>query len=109
METSKPSQVAEALDRLWNRFLPEIEERVAIIERAAAAIEAGSLTPELRRQAIAAAHKLAGTLGTFGLEEGTKVAREAEQFYIGESQSSPASTRPVELAAHLRAIVATRK
>lgn len=109
METSKPSPLSEALDRLWTKFLPEIEARVATLELAAAAIGAGKLTSDLREQACAAAHKLAGTLGTFGLEEGTKVAREAELLYMHEPLSLPANTRTVELAAELRAILAKRK
>jgi HPt (histidine-containing phosphotransfer) domain-containing protein len=70
--------MAEALARLWTRFLPEIEQRVSIIEAAAKALTAGSLEEPQREAAHAAAHKLAGTLGTFGLHRGTEIAREAE-------------------------------
>lgn len=109
METPKPSPLAEALNRLWAKFLPEIETRVATLELAAAAIDAGSLTSELREQACAAAHKLAGTLGTFGLQEGTKAAREAELLYMQEPLSPLANTRTIELTAELRNILAKRK
>jgi HPt (histidine-containing phosphotransfer) domain-containing protein len=70
--------MAEALARLWTRFLPEIEHRVSIIEAGAKALTAGSLEEPQREAAHAAAHKLAGTLGTFGLHRGTEIAREAE-------------------------------
>lgn len=109
MEDPKPSPLAQALDRLWAKFLPEIETRVAIMEAAAAALARGSLTSDLRNQAAAAAHKLAGTLGTFGLEEGTKLAREAESFYACEPAALPADGRPTALAGELRAMVARRK
>ena len=45
----------------------------------------GSLTAEQREQASSAAHKLAGVLGTFGLDEGTNLAREAEILYSSGS------------------------
>jgi HPt (histidine-containing phosphotransfer) domain-containing protein len=110
MGASDPSALAEAMNRLWAQFLPQIEERVATLEIAAAAADEGSLTPDLREQAHAAAHKLAGTLGTFGLQDGTELAREAEALYAVDSPAATsASARLVQLAAQLRATLATRK
>lgn len=80
--------MAAALARLWTRFLPEIESRVAILEAAAASLVAGSLTAEQRQAAHDAAHKLAGTLGTFGLPRGTDLARKTELFLEGNSEIS---------------------
>ncbi|MGA7109224.1 MAG: Hpt domain-containing protein [Terracidiphilus sp.] len=110
MGASDPSALAEAMNRLWAQFLPQIEERVATLEMAAAAAAEGSLTSDLREQAHAAAHKLAGTLGTFGLHDGTELAREAEALYaVDFPASASASARLVQLAAQLRATLATRK
>jgi HPt (histidine-containing phosphotransfer) domain-containing protein len=103
------AQMAEAMNRLWAQFLPQIEERVAILEAAARAASEGTLTPALREQAAAAAHKLAGTLGTFGLKQGTEVARQAEQLYTADRAPSIASRLPSDLAAQLRAVLASRK
>ena len=72
----------EALSRLWVKFLPEIENRLAILEDAADALAGGDLTDELREQAHQAAHKLAGVLGTFGLKRGTELARMAEELLV---------------------------
>src|ERR1700733_14435297 len=85
MGSAEPSSLAEAMNRLWAQFLPQIEERVANLELAAKAAAEGTLTSDLREQAHDAAHKLAGTLGTFGLQEGTELAREAEALYAAES------------------------
>jgi HPt (histidine-containing phosphotransfer) domain-containing protein len=82
--------MAEALVRLWIKFLPDIEQRVAILEVAAQALTAGSLTNEQRESAHAAAHKLAGTLGTFGLHRGTDLARQAELGFAEEDAASAA-------------------
>ena len=102
--------VAEAMNRLWAQYLPQIEERVQILELAAGAFRDGALTSEQREKATAAAHKLAGVLGTFGLPEGTLLAREAEEFYArGFESTTRDHARPVEVASQLRAVLATRK
>jgi hypothetical protein len=98
----------EALDRLWNQFLPQIEERVAAVETASRALSAGELSDELRDEARGASHKLAGILGTFGLTKGTILAREAEMLFSGDSDPAMAE-RLVTIAAQLRAMIAGRK
>ena len=109
MGTADPAQVAEAMNRLWAQFLPQIEERVATLEAAATAASGGTLTPVLREQAAAAAHKLAGTLGTFGLNQGTELARQAELLYTTDGGPSEWNGRAAVLAAELRAVLASRK
>jgi HPt (histidine-containing phosphotransfer) domain-containing protein len=70
--------MSEALGRLWTKFLPEIEQRLELLETAARSLEAGHLAEDDREAAHQAAHKLAGVLGTFGLHRGTDLARQAE-------------------------------
>jgi HPt (histidine-containing phosphotransfer) domain-containing protein len=104
------SALTEALNRLWTQFLPQMEERVAILETAAQAFAAGRLSIEQHQAANAAAHKLAGVLGTFGLARGTALARELEIMYSRENGPDPAlGERLTFIAAELRTIVATRK
>jgi HPt (histidine-containing phosphotransfer) domain-containing protein len=94
MATNHPAStpsLSNALDRLWARFLPEIENRVSIVEVAVLALEAGSLTKEQREAAHAAAHKLSGTLGTFGLHRGTELARQIEVAFAEELTASTAT------------------
>ena len=99
-----------AIDRLWARFLPEITERVAILERAAKAVAAGNLASASRAEAQSAAHKLAGVLGTFGLTRGTVLARELELTYSRESAPDPDSgTRIAAIASELRTMIESRK
>lgn len=99
---------AEALNRLWVKFLPQLEQRVAALEAAAASLAGDALTAGQQREAGAEAHKLAGVLGTFGLNEGTLLAREAETAYAGDAGPAMAA-RLTEIAAQLRAVVASRK
>lgn len=107
MSKAPEPTIADALNRLWIKFLPQMEARVATLETAAAALAAGTLTAELQEQASAEAHKLAGVLGTFGLLEGTKFAREAEDAYKGPLENS--TDRLIEIAARLRALIAGRQ
>ena len=95
----------EALDRLWKQFLPQMEERVAAIEAAGRSLADGELTDDQRDAAHAAAHKLAGVLGTFGLTKGTILAREAEFLFSGDADPA-AALQLSEIAAQLRALVA---
>jgi HPt (histidine-containing phosphotransfer) domain-containing protein len=95
--------MAAALDRMWAKFLPEIDARIAMLEEAAAA---NPLSAEQQATAHTAAHKLAGSLGMFGLQRGTELARQAE-LALAED---PATTQ-AELAAwvaELRALILSR-
>jgi len=100
----------EALDRMWTQFRPHMEERVAFLESAAAAFAAGKLSMEQHEAAKAAAHKLAGALGTFGLARGTDLARKVEIMYSRENGPDPAlGAHLSSIAAELRALVEGRK
>jgi HPt (histidine-containing phosphotransfer) domain-containing protein len=109
LDERQPS-LAGALDVLWAKFLPENEERVATLEAASAGCAHGSLSEDQREAAASAAHKLAGVLGTFGLTRGTELARELELMFSQPVARDPASgKRMVEIAAHLRSILASRR
>ena len=110
MEPSGQPSLAEAMDRLWVQFRPQLEERVATLESAATALSQGTLVPTQREHASVVAHKLAGVLGTFGLDEGTDLARETEIAYSGDyHKDSAAAARLFEIASQLRAMLAVRK
>ncbi|HEX4758116.1 MAG TPA: Hpt domain-containing protein [Terracidiphilus sp.] len=103
-------KLTAALDLLWMRFLPEIRERVAILESAAAACAANQLTKEQLDMANSAAHKLAGALGTFSLARGTDLAREFEFLSSRETPPEPdLANRLGSIAAELRVVIDSRK
>jgi len=104
------ANLSQAIERLWVRFLPEIKERIAVIQAAADALAAGTPTASRRVAAHAAAHKLAGVLGTFGLTRGTELARELEIDFSSEDGPDPASGKKLAaVAAELRALVESRQ
>jgi len=105
---STPDAAAAAQDktsaaRVWTQFHDVIFERLAAVENAATGLRRAALTPEVRQKAVLEAHRLAGSLGMFGLAEGTRVAREIEHLLAEQAVLAPeAPHRLVELAAALR-------
>ena len=108
-DPSAASNLSAAIDRLWIRFLPEIRERVGVLDAAAEACAASQLTDQQREAAHAAAHKLAGTLGTFNLARGTELAREFELLFAGKENLDKAiALRLAASARQLRALIDSR-
>lgn len=101
-----PAAVAAAMQRMWTQFRPQMEERARALEAAAAALAAGSLSEDQRRAAEKTAHTLAGSLGTFGLAEGTTLAREAEALLAKPDAAQAA--RVAEIAVALAAMIAAK-
>ena len=80
-------QLQQLLLKLWVNSKATIAERLETIRDAQTHMAKNSLNATKRSQAIDAAHKLAGILGTFGLPEGTELARQIEE---GLNVSNPA-------------------
>ena len=93
-EAGLDAKRAELLSALWERHHGTNAERVGALESAALALVDGDLSPSLREDAKTAAHKLAGSLGTFGFEEGTRIARTAEAQL---EEDVPDAKRPVAM------------
>lgn len=72
-------KLSEQLQNLWQKHLPLMQSRVATIRVAIDALRQNRPTQEIR-EAKEAAHKLAGSLGTFGLENASRNALEIERL-----------------------------
>ncbi len=88
------------LAALWLKNRPIVEQRLATLDGAAAA--AGALSEDRRKEAQSTAHKLAGALGMYGYDEGTRIARLLEQLL---ESATPEPERLRGLMAELRAAV----
>ncbi len=75
--TPKPNP-HQLLADIWYRHRDQMIDRVANIERVITELQARCLTNEVRLQAWHSAHTLAGALGTFGLPNGSQVAKKIE-------------------------------
>lgn len=106
----EPDELAAVMNRMWAQFLPQMYDRVAALEEAAAAALHGTLTAAQCGLAHSEAHKLAGILGTFGLPQGTELAREAEALCASQDALDAShATRLTEIAAELRVVLAGRR
>jgi diguanylate cyclase (GGDEF)-like protein len=96
--------LAEMVKELWEQARPVALERLNVVDDAVAAVMAGTLDDDLRDEAMRVAHKLAGSLGTFGLREATDRAAALETAF---ARQPPPDTAPVlaEHAVELRRLV----
>ena len=103
--TSQP-QSSSSASRVWAQFHDVIFERIATIETAVVALRQAQLTDEVRKKAVLEAHRLAGSLGMFGLAEGTRLAREIETSLGDQAPVGPETPGDLtEAAAALRKIL----
>ena len=94
------ARTSALLAALWRRNLPLLHERLTTLEYAAASAASGALSSDLRVEAAAIAHKLAGSLGMFGHHEATAIARRIEEIF--EHPPELGSKHSVELVSLLR-------
>jgi DNA-binding response OmpR family regulator len=71
-----------SLNLVLEKFRNSFSEQVAVLEEVRIALESGNLQTELQQQALHEAHKLAGSMGTFGYAEGSQLARAIEHLLL---------------------------
>jgi len=81
---STADKVNKKLDALWRKYLPTIRARLDSIKGALDAMERGDLNDQVRESAARDAHKLAGSLGTFGILNGSEVAQRLERLLLDQ-------------------------
>jgi DNA-binding response OmpR family regulator/HPt (histidine-containing phosphotransfer) domain-containing protein len=68
----------QAIDQTCQRYLAIARQQTHVIEEAAEAFSQGRLDSQLRNSSRVNAHKLAGSLGSFGIPEGSQIAHQLE-------------------------------
>jgi DNA-binding response OmpR family regulator len=71
-----------AIHQVLEKFRHSFVEQIAVLAAANTALSAGNFTPELHQSARQEAHKLAGSMGSFGYPEGSRLARSLEHLLI---------------------------
>lgn len=101
-EDTRESLAAERAEmvELWERYRTRTFEKVTLLEQAAAKLLVGDLDRLLQDQAREEAHRLAGSVGSFGYTEGSRLAREIESVLQGSAPTEHAETQ------HLAALIA---
>ncbi len=106
MPETSPNAVSALVSQFWVQFKDKIFERLTVLEQAVGELSRGTLDEELRKSAAGETHKLAGSLGMFGLIEASGFAHETEQL-LSEDMTKLAASLPrlQELAGALRMAV----
>lgn len=74
------ADIGSALAILWQRHRQSILDRISLLESTSANVLRGVLDERSIAEGVSAAHKLAGSLGTFGFDAGSRSALEAESL-----------------------------
>ncbi|MBB4634865.1 response regulator [Longimicrobium terrae] len=100
---SPRGSLGAAVAGVWQRFREPVLRRVDSLEEAAMGLLEGRLDAETRRAAEREAHKLAGSVGTFGFGEASRLSREAETLLAGPGVLGQADAlRLADLAVSIR-------
>ncbi|MBV9896658.1 MAG: response regulator [Chloroflexi bacterium] len=102
-------EVVAGVNSIWATSFEAQERRVAVLEQAIVAVVAGTLDEAAREAATHAAHKLAGSLGTFGLEEGSRLAAEVEQAWAASASAAQDVSALAKSVASLRGVLAAHR
>lgn len=102
------SDLEAAIAAIWDRSKPIMRDRVAHLDAGAAALRDGPLDAAMREEATRAAHQLAGSLGSFGMPEGSDVARALEQLLRPDRPPEPTAGEVDALLAQLHRILDPR-
>ena len=85
---SAESIIADGMDRLWKQSQGMINDRLICIHQALSAAQRSQLDHTVASSAEAAAHKLVGSLGMFGGDRGSVLAREVECWFEQARQAT---------------------
>jgi diguanylate cyclase (GGDEF)-like protein len=97
---SPEQELRAKLSAVWHRCKDRISEQIFIIEQAA-----GNLDLATQQPAAQQAHTLAGSLGTFGFTEGSRLAKEMEHLLAERPVKPKALKQLQELTAKLRQVI----
>jgi len=102
-QATKPQIISELTTDVWERFKDKYSDRVNIIEQAVIAVQQDTLSEDLRQQALAEAHTLVGSLGSFGFPLASDLSREIEQMFQVEARLNQAQKQQLsEMVMRLR-------
>jgi chemotaxis protein histidine kinase CheA len=103
MDPRKIDEVRSALEKVWLNSRPEALGRVATIERFVENLRSGTPDQDSRERALAAAHRLSGSLGMFGFNDASSCAAKIEAL-LGDGPT-PDGEMMVNLVERLRMLL----
>lgn len=88
---------------LWTKMKPAARAQVRVLAGALSELRDGNLRPEVRHQAWWEAHRLAGSLGSYGFSDGAAAADELAALLEGDGEIE--LTETLRLLVRLNAVV----
>lgn len=88
-QTERQAHYLEGITQAWNAHKGESLERWNYLAHTAQLLQEQRVSAQHKKQAQWMAHSLAGTLGSFGLIEGYRLALQAERLLLQETVLSP--------------------
>ncbi len=70
------------MNRVLAKFRGSFAQQLTVLEQAETALLVGNLSAELQQIAQQEAHKLAGSMGTFGYPQGSRIAMKIENLLM---------------------------
>lgn len=104
-----PDSVDAAVQHIWARTRDTVLARVDVLDEAVTALVEQRLDEDTRVGAEQAAHKLAGSAGTFGMPEGSRLARRLEQRFATSPAPDDAWSAAEEVVALRQALESPRQ
>ncbi|MCC5611786.1 response regulator [Nostoc sp. CHAB 5834] len=90
IDLNKQQILLTAIAQERENFKAKVGSRIAVLKLAADALRKGKLDAQVRQKAEQEAHKLAGSLGSFGFPEGSLLANEIEDLFQTQKSISQA-------------------
>lgn len=103
-DRQSPDSVDAAVQQIWARTRDTVLARVDVLDEAVTALVEQRLDEDTRAGAEQAAHKLAGSAGTFGMPEGSRLARRLEQRFATSPDPDDAWSAAEEVVALRQAL-----
>lgn len=79
------NMVIESVNNIWQRNKESFTCQLALFEQMVVALMSDTLSEQIQHTAKLEAHKMAGSLGSFGFNEGSRLAREIEELLETEA------------------------
>lgn len=79
---------------VWMQHKEAMSDRLTVLEKIAITLKENYLDQELKQEAILVAHKLAGSLGSLGFSDGSKLAQKLENVLAFETFPQPEQIEP---------------
>jgi DNA-binding response OmpR family regulator len=109
LQQQAEAEVEASIEKVWQNLKETLEETFSIFDQLcceAIAVHQGStnlvLDPQLRQRVILEAHRLAGNLGSFGLPNGSELARRIEKLL--EAKALPSASEALQLSEWMKAL-----